>query len=315
MKRWTIQTLWGAILLCLLDPPGSAARAQSLSQELEGIRNFYAAIKSVHVKARAEISRTIVSEHAPPEFLSGVGAIEYWEAGNLYRRDTRTSPQLRLVADMDVAYDGSLMQIMQYMTSERTPEERVSLMQLSSSGREPVPSTVPNPLFLPIDFMKLSIQHCPDCQPGLWELRDPIFWSKATTDAQVSVSPTGEMAIDLPTGSFFGTTFTYAIERAAGAPLPHRIRYRATGRDDLLSIVMSEERPFLVNGRRVSFPTRFKINSPPGEGWTGGTFDIVLEELEINHDIDPTIFKLDQSAADVIQDLNTQTYLKTRAPR
>ncbi len=48
----------GALVVILSVAGEGGGRAERASQELEAIRQFYLAIHSVHLKARAEISRT-----------------------------------------------------------------------------------------------------------------------------------------------------------------------------------------------------------------------------------------------------------------
>ena len=79
--------------------------------------SFYLSIQSVHLKARAEITRTEALEPRRSARV-GTGTIEYWEIGDRFRRNTRTSPQLGLIDDMDAAYDGSVTQVIRFFGSE-----------------------------------------------------------------------------------------------------------------------------------------------------------------------------------------------------
>jgi hypothetical protein len=301
----------GAIALVLLAGGEGPAWAQPAGEELQTIRDFYAAIKTVRLKARAEISRTIAVGPGETETRSGVGTIEYWEAGDRFRRNTRTSPELELIDDMDAAYDGTLLQHVRFMIPGEDSEAPRTFMSVTAV-RQPVPSAVPNPLFLPADFMRISTENCPSCQPGVAELRDALLWSEASADAKV-FAISGQTTVEIPTGALLDRTFTYVVEKPTGKALPGRIRYRGFDGMELVSIEMSSERRFGPKGSDFSFPTRFKIQSGVREGWDGMSFDIVIEELVINEDIDPSVFKLDRDAADVIFDQDTNTYLKTVA--
>jgi hypothetical protein len=297
--------------LSLILPVGAGlGEAERISPELDAIRQFYLAIHSVHLEAHAEISRNVASSSGASQTRVGTGTIEYWEVGDLYRRDVRTDPELELLDDMDAAYDGSVSQVILYFGPQVGSTKRTAHMSVWS-GRQPSPSTVPNPLFLPIDFMRISVDNCPGCQPGLSDLRDPLLWSKATADAQVSGSSTGPLTIELPTGFHEGRSFAYVADKEVGSVLPRRVRWVAADGTELVSVLMTSPRSFATQGKHFSFPTRFEIR----DHWGEMTVDIVIDELEIDGYIDPAVFKLDRAAVDMIWDGDADAYVKTISAR
>ena len=155
----------GALVVILSVAGAGEGWAEHGSQELEAIRQFYLAIHSVHLKARADISRTIALSPTQTQTRVGTGELEYWEVENLFRSDTRTSPELGLIDDMDAAYDGSVSQLIRYFSPEPGSTHHPSQLFLSA-GRHHIPSPVPNPLFLPVDFVKITVDNCPACQPA-----------------------------------------------------------------------------------------------------------------------------------------------------
>ncbi len=62
---------------------------------------------------------------------------------------------------MDAAYDGSVTQVIRFFGSEPGSTKRQSYTD-PREGKTPFPSPIPNPLFLPIHFVKIEDRGLPD---------------------------------------------------------------------------------------------------------------------------------------------------------
>src|SRR6185295_3065943 len=100
----------------------------------------------------------------------GSGALEYWADDNRYRTSCRTDPQLGLLSDIDMSYDGGKFYYLDHkggMLSLRTQDEEKSFTAL------------PNPFFLPVDFFSNDTDECALCKLKLKDFKArSTHWDK-----------------------------------------------------------------------------------------------------------------------------------------
>lgn len=84
------------------QPQLSAANTEAAgpSRDQEELHQKYSRVRSVHMVATTKISIYEAS------IREGTGQFEYWAEGNRYRTSCHTDPQLELLSDTDIAYDG-----------------------------------------------------------------------------------------------------------------------------------------------------------------------------------------------------------------
>lgn len=118
------------------------------TEKLEEMRQRYAAIRSVHMVADAQI--TLYGEN----FRIGKGSYEYWAEGDRYKIKCHSDKHLEFLPDVDIAYDGS-----QFYHLDRAS-------RILSYQQQDISKTIgalPNPLFLPVNFLSIEDDDCPFC--------------------------------------------------------------------------------------------------------------------------------------------------------
>lgn len=117
-------------------------------EKLEELRQRYAAIRSVHMVADAQI--TLYGTN----FRIGKGSYEYWAEGDRYKIKCQSDKHLEFLPDVDIAYDGS-----QFYRLDRAS-------RILSYQQQDVSKTIgalPNPLFLPVNFLSIEDDDCRFC--------------------------------------------------------------------------------------------------------------------------------------------------------
>jgi hypothetical protein len=144
-----------ALLVPLLGH-SSAARAES-AKEADALESFlaqYEAIRSVHLRAVAVLERTPAGQ--PTSVAQG--EVEYWEQGSSYRNRCTTRGDVRLLDDVDVAFDG---------TTFRYFVPRMNSLFYLAGDSENSPVALPNPLFLPVEAVVEKDPGCRYCRASL----------------------------------------------------------------------------------------------------------------------------------------------------
>lgn len=170
-KTWT-----PAVLAIVLFVAAGTIYAAWFSQErnklnkgkavvaLENLRRKYTSVNSVHIVADAKI--TVYGGN----FAVGRGSFEYWAEGFRYRIKCSTDKPLKLNSDVDIAYNGERFQFLD-----------VAAGTLSFSSTEDFRShaALPNPFFLPVDFLSRSDDDCGLCKLRLSDVKsENERWSR-----------------------------------------------------------------------------------------------------------------------------------------
>lgn len=132
--------VWIGLLCCLLSAPVARADAGALNAFI----HQYLQIQSLHFDAKALIHLPASGSNA-----SGLGSFSYWEQNRHYRYSCRTDPSLGFTEDADIAYDGADFQ---YLVSSPDGDT----LWLSVRELPEHMAAMPNPFFLPLEFMRRS---------------------------------------------------------------------------------------------------------------------------------------------------------------
>ncbi len=150
-RRGTVRII---VVLCALTATlvvWAAVRDQTktnYAEKLEEMRQRYAAIRSVHMIADAQI--TLYGEN----FRIGKGSYEYWAEGDRYKIKCHSDKHLGFLSDVDIAYDGS-----QFYHLDRASR----ILSYQQQDVSKTISALPNPLFLPVNFLSIEGDDCRFC--------------------------------------------------------------------------------------------------------------------------------------------------------
>src|SRR6266567_8813613 len=166
-----------AVVAGVLSLPWTASARAPKSEGSNPLESLirYSKLRSIHFIAHAAIW---VVPH--DDQVRGTGEFEFWAAADRYRVRCVTSRQLGLASDLEIAFDGDRWQMF---------EHEHGLLALKKGDNPMMVLALPNPLFLPLDFLSLQTDTCPICAVRLTDLQDPSFWSRRTQTARLINSP------------------------------------------------------------------------------------------------------------------------------
>lgn len=164
--------VWAAIRR--LDPIGDSIPNLQLTDDrdkLENLRRPYAAIKSVHIKAEAQIA--LYGDN----FRVGKGSYEYWAEANRYKVKCHTDERLGLLPDVDLAYNGQ-----RFFHLDRGS----GLLVYKNQDIAATIGALPNPLFMPVNFLSPEDDNCRFCALRMIDFKSQIArWSERAALAKV----------------------------------------------------------------------------------------------------------------------------------
>ncbi len=276
---------------------------------LRGLQRSYAAIESVQLEASIHMWLRGTQDDPFPATI-GNGTYAFWGAGAQYRIRTELDEDLGLAGNLDLAYDGRQFQIHDFATDT---------LSYQTSDTRALPISIPNPLFLAIDFINRDNDACPACSTLLGDMGDRAHWNQRLQDTQ-SITRGGATAVRVPGGTYQGTAFHFEVTLAdfPQGRLPAQIdRYADDGRI-MARVVLHEYE--LVRVGRVEIPVarRLSIASADFEGDRQQNMfaDIDITTLEINNNLPSDAFAIDIANAGTVWDGDQGRFLKhaTRNP-
>jgi hypothetical protein len=148
----TAATIYGK----LTSQKQNESKSEKSASSLENLRRKYAEINSVHIAADAKIALY------GSKFTVGLGSFEYWAQGNRYRYSCRTDKSLKLATDLDVAYNGERFQFL---------DLRAGTLSYRSLDEVRSTAALPNPLFLPVEYLSKEDDDCVLCRLRLSDMK------------------------------------------------------------------------------------------------------------------------------------------------
>lgn len=241
------------------------------------LRDLYKGPGSVHLRASVEVTvhRPLGKDQVAP--VQGSGFVEHWEQGDRFRTVVWIDPDLGLMGNIDIAYDGDDYQL--YLLDSQTLA--VERPPFRSHGLLPVPTPVPNPFYLPVSYLAPSDDDCPACQLTLEFLRQDGVWPELGDAAADS--------FEMPGGARHSVGYYFRIHgpREAGSDEGQRID--RLGLDDALwqSVVLARFSDGFPHWIEV---TGYEPGDPEGSPRT--TVRYRIEELTLNADLDAAVFTI-----------------------
>jgi hypothetical protein len=282
-----------------------AARADKdkAVRNLETLRAKYSGIQSVHLVASAKIAIY------GGDFRAGTGTYEYWAEGDRYKTKSRTDNQLGFNTDVDVAYDGKRFYYFDHgsgILSYRQQDEPKSQAAL------------PNPLFLPVDYLSNDDDDCMFCVLRLPDLKaDNTRWRNRAQALEVKSQMrdimTGKVIseVEMPGGKLNNRPFKLRVrtsELSEGTTHPVQIDRVAPDGKTLVSTTFDNFAPSALG----QFPRTIsmKVFDDNGQPTLQSIFTVTT--LEINGPIDDRVFSISFDEAAGVWDSDEKRFVKEK---
>jgi len=316
-SRKTKLKLWVfALVLCASLAAASiygafiSQKQNELSQEkpllaLENLRRKYAAIDSVHIIADAKIA--MYGE----DFRVGLGRFEYWARGNKYRTKTSTDKLLKLNTDLDVAYDGERFYYF---------DQRSGILSYRSTDDLRSHAALPNPLFLPLDYLSNDDDECPLCKLRLSQVKsDNVRWGTRARSLEVKAkrhesSDRVITDVEMPGGKMRGRPFKLRM-RLVGTEEdnanPLQIE-RISPEGQVLSVITFDG---FMDNSSLPMPRDILITVFDANGNVALRLEYTIKLLEINQSFDNRIFTISFDDAEGVWDTDGRRFVKEKKPK
>lgn len=171
---------------------------------LEKLRGEYANVKTVEMEANVAIE--IIKSNST---VSGTGRVNYVAQDNKYKYICSISDNLQdegLMRNVDVLFNGARL----YFYDR---ESKIVSFQASEEVR--LPSALPNPFFLPIEFLGNDDDSCEGCKMRLQDVKMPVRWAKRVSSISEISTETGNgitySVIQMPGGDLNKIPYNYRI--------------------------------------------------------------------------------------------------------
>jgi hypothetical protein len=277
-----------------------------VARDLEDLRQRYSRVRSVHVYATAKI---IIYEERIRE---GAGSFEYWVDGDRYRINCRTDSQLALLNDTDLAYDGGRFYHL---------DRHASILSYRKLDEEKSFSALPNPFFLPVDFLSNDSDECRLCKLRLKDFRAPSArWEDQKGKISIRSkrkehgSQLESTELEIPGVVVDKTVSKFRLRldtKANGIGQVTKIERIQPDGKPLTLLVFSDFIPTAVG----DFPRRIKIQVFDDQSAVVMEVDYTVQKIEIDQPLDPSIFTIKLSEAEGVWDSDEKKFIKETPPK
>lgn len=274
-------------------------------RSLERVREKYSAVRSVHLAA--DVKMTIYGDN----FRTGGGTYEYWAEGDRYRIKSRTDKHLRLKSDSDIAYDGKRYYYLD-----------VRLKTLSYQQKD-VPRTftaIPNPLFLPVDYLSNDDDECALCALRLTDFKAEDARAANRVKSLVTKSEQRDDAtggviseVEMPgskTGKRAFRLNVRTLEASEGHVRPLLINRVGADEKVLSSLLFANFTPSVLG----DFPRTMSAKVFDDKGNLAMQAEFTVRTLELNQPIKPGIFTIGFDEAETVWDSDSKVFVKEKSP-
>ena len=299
-------------LVLMVALPVTTVAAEPAVEALNGLRDQYSPIRSLHLKASV-----LITIHRPGGLGIGTGGasvgsgtFEYWAEGNRYRIRSTSDPRLELTQDFDIAYDGTQFQLFDLGKSTLTVR-RDDLRQL--------PIALPNPFFLPLDFLSQDNDDCLLCRLKLQHLAGGSLWQDKLSSASLVSSAAdrpGPPIYDVPGGSIGGVPFRHRIYLGKDGDSLNRID-RFTSDDKLmLRIDLGAYEVFRGSEAVSKLPRHISVTTYNyrGDGKPMLESNFVIDQLAVNPTLTVQDFILSRDEPEYVYESDQGAFLKRPEP-
>lgn len=329
-RRNTVIRVGWLLALCLLSTqvyplagsqtsaaePGTAAATESFATLVGQMAEVFTSLRSIHLEASALITierASAVGE--PPEPVIGSGTFEYWAEGDKFRIRSTTDDRLGLASDREVAWDGRTFY-------DLALQDELLRTKSAVEEQTDVRTALPNPLFLPLDFLFEHAERssCHVCELRLNQLRRPAFWQSRRPEllsrAQTVFEP-GAAAVVVPGGSHQQRGVERKVRVAARGEAVRCLQIARTFEDgsDLMTIELGAHETVRGPGVVAEFPRHLDVSVfDPDSGRRLVHMQFVIDELELNHPIPDSVFSISPDRARTVWDEDLARFEKKPEP-
>ncbi|HEV2800089.1 MAG TPA: hypothetical protein VGW12_06320 [Pyrinomonadaceae bacterium] len=291
------------ILLTVASRNSVGADREKAIRHLERIREKYSGIRSIHLTADVKIA--IYGN----DFRAGGGTYEFWAENDRYRIRSRTDKHIGLKTDFDVAYDGKRFYLLD-------PKQKVLSYQQKDVPRNTV--ALPNPLFLPVDYLSNNDDDCILCALRLSDFKTENARSSnrvksLTVKSERRDSRLGGVVreLEMPGGKTNKQAFRLAVrtlETSEDQARPLQIDRIALDGKALGSISFSDFMPSALG----DFPRNISIKAFDDNGALALQAEFTIKTLEINEAVGGNIFTINFDEADTVWDSDEKRFVKEK---
>lgn len=228
---------------------------------------------------------------------------EYWAQGDHYLIKSQTAQNLGFGGDMEIAFDGEQWQMLTY--ASRT-------LHIQRSPSKQVPTALPNPLFLPLEFLGANgYDACPLCRIHLHQIASHPAWNRkslgplplaanaavaSTTYRLAGANVEGEQAF-----------YDVAFQSLSGSVVPVSIALVLKGAR-VLEITTGH---FEIQDSAVGpLPTEESIRVFRPDGVKVMDTAFTIETLEVNILIPESRFTIDRARVKAVWDSDANMFVK-----
>lgn len=243
---------------------------------LERVRGEYANVKTIEMEADARID--IIKTDS---IVSGTGRVEYVAKDNKYKYICSVSDNLvaeGLMRNIDVLFNGE-----KFYFYDR--ESKIVSYQAAEEVR--LPAALPNPFFLPIEYLSNDDDNCEGCKMRLQDVNRPIRWAKRVSSISEISKETGNgfvyAHIQMPGGDLNKIPYNYRVRlvgESAETMQPVSLDRAKQDQIPLAEILLKDMRA--VQGINVKIPYIVEVlaRDETGRATLKATFTIT--KLKIN---------------------------------
>lgn len=236
----------------------------------ERLRNEYSNVKSIEMEADVKIE--ILKKDAT---VSGTGKVKYIAKDNQYKYVSSISENIEkegFMRDLDITYDGNKFFMFDHQSKILSYQKEEALK---------MPSALPNPFFLPIEFFSRDDDDCPNCKLRLQEIKSPQKWlERANSISEVRSDKSNQFIhndVKMSGGVLNNVPFDYLVKFVGHSTetiqLMSITKVKKDG-NNLVKIILNDSRR--VEGINVEIPYSIQVVAYDETGRVNlvATFDI-----------------------------------------
>lgn len=271
---------------------------------LESVRLAYADVTSVDMQS--EVSIKIFRDGG---VVSGDAVIRYLAKGDKYKCEV-TIPEILakagLMRSLTLSWNGRRY----YMLD---PEADVISFQ--SQETRHLASALPNPFFLPVEFLSSNDDDCVNCPLRLQDLKRPERWSERQADLRIIQSDKTDGLIHdvlkVPGGKIHGQAFEFMVRvvgQSGGARQINSISITAVDGRNMADLVFAKFSS--IDGLTVKAPLEMSFLARNEKGQSEFTADFRISKLVLNRPLADTNFDIDFDLAGRVWDSDARSFVK-----
>lgn len=287
------------ILIKAAAPPDNSVYVSAI----ERLRIEYSNINTVELDADVTIqifrgNSTIV----------GSGLVTYRAQGNKYKYACSISDNLRgegLMRNVDVLFDGAKFYFY---------DHEAKIVSFQSSEEVRLPTALPNPFFLPLDFLGTDDDSCEGCKMRLQDVNQPLRWPKRSTSiSEISAENNNGVfnnLIKMNGGTLDKVTYDFRV-RMVGEPQtmqPVSVARVKTDGSPLVEILSNDLRN--VPGIGVKIPYLIEVGARDETGKVVLRAVYTIKNLKINQTLANDVFAQNFAGAEQRWDSDAKAFVK-----